>query len=190
MNNTGTEKNILDIIVYTDGSCINNGTDNSKGGWSFIIKYGNNKEIHSAGYCENITTNQRMEVTAVIKSLEEILCKWQDSNLSVTLFSDSQYVVKGINNWMTEWEKNDWCKSKKGKKSSKVLNSDLWKKLFDLVARVQPTVFWIKGHSGDDYNELCDDLASTAISMKSDYYNVFRKPLTENHSGNPCLKRN
>jgi ribonuclease HI len=177
-----------EIAVYVDGACWNNGFKNSKGGWSFVIQFdGNRKEIHAAGYVET-TTNQRMELTAIIKALEEIQKRWTDTNQSVLLFSDSQYVVKGSNLWMFSWEKNGWKRGKstgknekKEKKtsSSEISNLDLWKKVFVLVNEIKPEIRWIKGHSGNPYNELCDDLAGTAIKTKSDYYNLVRKPSTQ-----------
>jgi ribonuclease HI len=153
-----------------------------------VIQFdGNRKEIHAAGYVET-TTNQRMELTAIIKALEEIQKRWTDTNQSVLLFSDSQYVVKGSNLWMFSWEKNGWKRGKstgknekKEKKtsSSEISNLDLWKKVFVLVNEIKPEIRWIKGHSGNPYNELCDALAGTAIKTKSDYYNLVRKPSTQ-----------
>jgi ribonuclease HI len=164
------------IIAYTDGACSSNGARDSKGGWAFVIRFdGNKKEIHAAGYVK-VTTSQRMELTAAIKVLEEMKTRWPDSVVPVTVLSDSQYVVKGASDWMFNWEKRGWKRSNKpGSKSGReVSNLDLWKKLFVLVEEIHPVFRWVKGHSNCKYNELCDDLAGTAIDTQSDYYKVFR----------------
>jgi ribonuclease HI len=169
-------RNINKIIVYTDGACRNNGSKSSKGGWSFVILFDNNKkEIHAAGYSE-MTTNQRMELTATIKALEEIRTRWSNSNIPVVILSDSQYVVKGASNWMFKWEQKGWKKLNKSNSKSRgeVVNLDLWKKMFELVNEIHPSFEWIKGHAGYKYNELCDDLATVAVDMRSDYYKTIR----------------
>ncbi|MDR1148359.1 MAG: ribonuclease HI [Spirochaetaceae bacterium] len=168
----------FNIIAYADGACKNNGAKDSKGGWAFVIWFdGNKKEIHSAGYSE-MTTNQRMELTAVIKVLEEIKIRWPDSGVPVIILSDSQYVVKGASDWMFNWERKGWKRSNNpNSKSGVVSNLDLWKKMFSLVKEIHPVFSWIKGHAGYKYNELCDDLAGAAIDTQSDYYKVFKMPL-------------
>jgi ribonuclease HI len=176
--------NIFDtfkVVVYADGACLNNGSKNSKGGWSFIIRFDNGrKEIHSAGYSE-MTTNNRMELISVIKALEEIKQKWPDLGIPIIVFSDSQYVVKGSSDWMLKWEKNGWKRgksvNKNGKKlnpSAEVSNLDLWKKMFEFVNEIHPSFLWVKGHAGNKYNELCDSLASVAIDTQSSYRKIFR----------------
>ena len=166
--------NFYKIIAYTDGACSNNGTLNSKGGWAYIIQFDNGKkEIHSAGYVDG-TTNQRMELTAFIEVLKEIKIRWPDINDSVIVLSDSQYVVKGSSEWMYKWEKNGWKKSKNS--LSDVANKDLWKMTFKLVKEIQPTVCWIKDHAEHTFNEQCDNLATTAVKMRANYYKVFRIP--------------
>ena len=166
MNNLKNAK----IIAYSDGSCKNNGTDYAKGSWAYIIKY-DNIEIHSAGY-EGYTTNQRMEMLAVINILKEIRKRWKNQSLFIEIFSDSKYVVNGTNNWMFKWERNNWKRSKE----SEVKNLDLWKQLFSLVNEMKPKICWIKGHSGNTYNELCDDISNNAVIFKADYYKLIRKP--------------
>jgi len=162
------------LNIHVDGACSNNGKEKSVGGWAFVIRFDDNKkEIHSADFAE-ITTNQRMELTAMIKALEEVKIRWPDLNVLVSVFSDSQYVVKGSNEWMLNWAKNGWRKSGNYGISSEIANLDLWKKVFELVTEIKPTVKWVKGHSGDKYNELCDTLATTAVSKKSDFYRVIR----------------
>ena len=170
-------KDFLDnyeIIGYADGACRENGSINSKGGWAFVIRFDNNsKEIHSAGY-SGTTTNQRMEMTAVIKILEEIEKRWKDRKVSAIIFSDSKYVVNGSTKWMFDWEKKGWQRTAKKNCRGDLKNLDLWKIMFHLVTKIQPNICWIKGHSGQKYNELCDDLATTAIAACSDYYKAIR----------------
>lgn len=171
--------NIFDnfkIVVYADGACLNNGSKKAKGGWAFVIRFDNGKkEIHSAGYSE-MTTNNRMELTSVIKAMEGIKQKWSDPGISIIIFSDSQYVIKGASDWMLKWEKYGWKRNKKEKVST-LLNLDLWKKMFELVNEIHPSFRWIKGHAGDKYNELCDSLASVAIELQSDYHKIVRMPV-------------
>ena len=177
------------IIIYTDGACINNGSKDAKGGWSFIVRFENGKkEIHSAGYSEMVTNN-RMEMISVIRALEKVKQKWPGLHIPIIIFSDSQYVVKGANEWMFKWEKRGWKRSKefiskRGKKhgGAPIINLDLWKQMFSLANEIHPVFQWIKGHAGNKYNELCDDLANTAINTQSDYYNIIRIP--SNGNGN------
>jgi ribonuclease HI len=164
----------FEINVYVDGACSNNGKENSKGGWAFIIRFDSNKkEIRAAGYAE-ITTNQRMELTATIKALEEIKARWPNHNASIIILSDSQYVVNGSTDWMFKWERNGW--KKVNNNSPEVANLDLWKRMFELINEIRPILKWIRGHSGHEYNELCDNLATTAVTTQSDYYKVTRIP--------------
>ena len=168
--------NLYKIIAYADGACSNNGKRNSKGGWAFIIRFDDNKkEIHSAGYSE-MTTNQRMELLAMIKVLEEIKQRWPNLTEDIIVKSDSQYVVNGSNDWMFKWEKNGWKRSVGKNKLAEVVNLDLWKKIYELVNDLHPTIRWIKGHAGHKYNELCDNLASAAVEAQSDYYKIVRLP--------------
>jgi ribonuclease HI len=172
--------NNFKIIAYADGACHNNGFKNSRGGWAFVIRFDDNKkEIHSAGYAE-MTTNQRMELTAAIKLLEEIKTRWPNLNIPAIILSDSQYVVKGSTEWMFNWERKGWKRnnSRNGQegRSAQVINLDLWKKMFELVNEIHPTIRWIKGHAGYEYNELCDALATSAVETQSDYYKIVRVP--------------
>ena len=174
-----TNKNL--ITIYTDGACSYNRFKSSFGGWSFIIKFDNDlKEIHSAGF-EKETTSQRMELISIINALEYIKEKLLTKNLSIIIYSDSQYAIKGASSWMYNWYDNNWMRIKNDKKLKinkklQVKNLDLWKKIFELTKILKPKFIWIKGHSGNSYNELCDKLAVTALKMQSNYFTAIRMP--------------
>ena len=135
------------VNIYTDGACRNNP---GRGGWGAILVYeGREKEL-SGG--EPMTTNNRMELSAVIAALSALR-----EPCDVTLTTDSQYVVNAIEKgWLDSWRKNGWKKSDK----SKVLNVDLWEKLILLLETHKVSFVWVKGHNGHPYNERCDVLAT------------------------------
>ena len=137
------------IDIYTDGACSGNP---GKGGWGVYLKI-DNEEIQLNGAKDN-TTNNRMELTAVIEALKYLKCK---SNIN--LFTDSKYVMQGIKEWIHNWKKNDWKTSKK----EPVKNKELWIELDKLVSLHNIQWKWVKGHSGDYGNERADYLATTAI---------------------------
>ena len=137
------------IDIYTDGACSGNP---GKGGWGVYLKI-DNEEIQLSGAKDN-TTNNRMELTAVIEALKYLKCK---SNIN--LFTDSKYVMQGIKEWIHNWKKNDWKTSKK----EPVKNKELWIELDKLVSLHNIQWKWVKGHSGDYGNERADYLATTAI---------------------------
>ena len=137
--------------IYTDGACTGNP---GKGGFGAVLIYnGTQKEI-SKGFLK--TTNNRMELMAAIEALsllKEPCC--------VDLYSDSKYLTDAINkNWLSSWIKNGWKKADK----KKVLNIDLWKKLTELIETHNVTFIWVKGHAGNEFNELCDKLAVAAYT--------------------------
>ena len=136
------------VDIYTDGACRGNP---GKGGWGAILVYeGREKEL-SGG--ESMTTNNRMELSAVIAALSAL-----KEPCDVKLTTDSQYVVNAIEKgWLASWMKNNWRKSDK----SAVLNIDLWKELVSLLDKHDVTFVWVKGHNGHPYNERCDVLATT-----------------------------
>lgn len=139
-----------EIILYTDGACSGNP---GKGGWGAILFYNGIKKEISGG--EENTTNNRMELTAVIKGLEALKepCK-------VDIYSDSAYVVNAfLQNWVGSWQNNGW-KSSKGK----VLNIDLWQRLLQLVSIHSVSWHKVKGHADNEYNNRCDSLARSEIS--------------------------
>ncbi len=134
------------VEIYTDGACSGNP---GKGGWAAVLVYkGTEKEI-SGG--EKETTNNRMELTAVIEALK---CLKEPCN--VTLTTDSKYVCDAINKcWVYSWKKNGWKKADK----KPALNVDLWEQLLDVLGKHNVEFVWVKGHNGHKYNERCDELA-------------------------------
>ena len=134
------------IEIYTDGSCKGNP---GPGGWGAILRYNGYEKRISGGEAE--TTNNRMELTAVIKALSLLR-----EPCSVILISDSKYVCDGISKgWAKSWQKNGWIKSDK----KPALNVDLWEQLLALLQVHHVSVEWIKGHAGHPENELCDQMA-------------------------------
>ena len=140
-------KTMKHVNIYTDGACRGNP---GRGGWGAILVYeGREKEL-SGG--EKETTNNRMELSAVIAALSAL-----KEACEVTLTTDSQYVVNAIEKgWLSSWKKNGWRKSDK----SAVLNVDLWKELDELLVRHKVSLVWVRGHNGHSYNERCDKLAT------------------------------
>lgn len=134
------------VNIYTDGACSGNP---GVGGWGTILEFnGKKKELCGA---EAETTNNRMELTAVIEGLKAL-----KERCKVTLYTDSQYIVNAINlGWAENWKQNGWRKADK----KKALNTDLWETLLDLLDRQDVTFVWVKGHDGHPENERCDALA-------------------------------
>ena len=137
------------ITVYTDGSCLGNP---GIGGWAFVLK-SESKHLSHYGY-EKETTNNRMELTAAIKALEFLS---KDSE-PITIITDSNYLKNGINNWITNWKKNNWKTANK----KSVKNKDLWLILDDQTSLKNIIWDWVKGHSTDKYNNEADELARKA----------------------------
>lgn len=136
------------VDVYTDGACRGNP---GKGGWGAILIYGKNKKEMSGG--ERQTTNNRMELMAAIEALTVL-----KEPCEVTLTSDSKYLVDAIEKgWLESWKKNGWRKSDR----SEVLNVDLWQRLIVQLERHKVSFVWVHGHTGHEYNERCDVLATT-----------------------------
>ena len=138
------------VTIYTDGACSGNP---GPGGYGVVLLYGSAKKELSAGY--RLTTNNRMEVLAVIKGLEAL-----KEPCRVNLYSDSKYVVDAIEKgWVVKWRQNGWMRNKKEKAS----NVDLWERLLLLLEKHQVTFLWVKGHADNPGNERCDELARMAI---------------------------
>lgn len=138
------------ITLYTDGACSGNP---GKGGWGAILMYNDAKKEISGG--ESQTTNNRMELTAVIKGLEAL-----KEECNVDIYSDSAYVVNAfLQDWITNWQNNGW-KSKKGV----VLNIDLWQRLIELTKKHNVTWHKVKGHADNEFNNRCDALARGEIA--------------------------
>ena len=148
----------MQIKIYTDGACVGNP---GPGGWAAIILIENEKKELFGG--EKLTTNNRMELTAAIKSLEYYDSQEgkQLSLKEIKIYTDSIYLKEGITSWVNNWKKNNWKTSDK----KNVKNVDLWKKLQDLVKSKQIEWCWIKGHSGDPMNDLADKLAKKATPI-------------------------
>ena len=137
------------VTIYTDGACSGNP---GPGGYGVILASGEKKREMSAGFRQ--TTNNRMELWAVIAGLEALRYRCR-----VTLHTDSQYVTQGIvQGWAARWRANGWQRNKK----EKAVNPDLWGRLLDLCAQHEIEFVWVKGHAGHLENELCDKLAVTA----------------------------
>lgn len=133
----------MEVTYYTDGGCEPNP---GNGCWAFICT----NPYQEAKGSEPNTTSNRMEMTAVLKAIEHGL---EMKAKPITIYSDSQYVVKGFNEWMWNWAKKGWDRDRELK------NVDLWKRLFKY--RRKATLIWIKGHNGNEYNEQADDLVRT-----------------------------
>ncbi len=135
-----------DIEIFTDGACSGNP---GAGGWGVILRYGDIEKELSGG--ESDTTNNRMELTAVIEALKALKrpCK-------ITLYTDSRYVMDGVNQWLPNWKVNGWRTSNK---KSPVKNIDLWQALESQLEKHQIKWVWVKGHNGHPENERVDKLA-------------------------------
>lgn len=139
------------VEIFTDGACSGNP---GPGGYGVILKYnGHSKEL-SAGYKN--TTNNRMELMAIIKGLEAL-----KEPCEVTVYSDSRYIVDAINKgWVQRWAANHWMRNKK----EAAKNIDLWERLLKLLKHHRVTFNWVKGHAGHEENERCDQLAVQAAA--------------------------
>ena len=151
------------IKLYTDGACSQNP---GPGGWAFVMilkdLYGtqDEQELLRGSGGEKLTTNNRMELMAVIQALtayqKKILPEY--AGYPLTLHTDSQYVQQGISSWIKKWKLNGW----KTASREPVKNQDLWQQLDALAAQLSLEWMWVKGHAGNRYNELCDSLAVDA----------------------------
>ena len=139
------------VVIYTDGGCEPNP---GVGGWGAVLIYGDRMKELSGGALE--TTNNRMEMTAAIEALSALKrpCKIQ-------LHTDSEYVKKGITEWITSWKKKKWMG-----RGGPVKNVDLWKRLDALAETHDIEWRWVRGHAGNTYNERCDELAAAAIQAQ------------------------
>jgi ribonuclease HI len=147
------DKSLSEVLLYTDGGCSGNP---GPGGWAFVMKHpASGKEIEQSG-AERETTNNRMELLAVIHGLETL-----KRPTHVEVFTDSVYVGKGFTEWMPKWKANGWRRRVKDG-WGEVKNEDLWRQLDKLLATHQVTFTHIRGHSGHPENERCDTLAVAA----------------------------
>jgi ribonuclease HI len=162
-------KNKKNIHIYTDGSSLGNP---GPGGWGVVILGENQndnklkveseklKVVELGGYEKN-TTNNRMELTAVIEALKYISKNHKKDQ--VEIFADSTYVLGGVTSWIPNWEKNGWRTANK----KPVLNQDLWKELIELIRSYDNKIIWqkVKGHSGHVYNDRADELATKNAAL-------------------------
>ncbi|MDR1931100.1 MAG: ribonuclease HI [Treponema sp.] len=145
--------------IYTDGGCAGNP---GPGGWAYVVvrqTFQGASVLAEAKGAEGATTNNRMELLAVISALKA-LGGFEDVPRQITVHTDSQYVQKGITEWIHTWKKNAWRTSDK----KPVKNQDLWKELDALAGEFILRWQWVRGHAGNVYNERCDQLAQEAIS--------------------------
>jgi len=140
------------VTIYTDGACLGNP---GPGGYGVVLLYGDNRREISGGF--RLTTNNRMEIMAAIVGLEAL-----KSPCSVTLYSDSQYLVDAMmKGWAARWRANGWRRNKR----ERAVNPDLWERLLDLSSRHRVEFVWVRGHSGNRENERCDRLSREAASL-------------------------
>ena len=144
------QRRLTEVTIYTDGACKGNP---GVGGWGAVLIH--DEKIKKLYGGEKETTNNKMELTAAIKALEALKrpCK-------VALYTDSKYVKNGIESWLASWKKNNWKTAAK----KPVKNVELWRALDALNAKHHVTWSWVKGHSGDQYNDLADELANEGVA--------------------------
>jgi ribonuclease HI len=154
----------MKLSVYTDGGCSGNP---GPGGWAYLILAEGTEEDTDGGRgpvilaekwgADPATTNNRMELMAVISALESLAAF--NTGDGITVYTDSQYVQKGITQWIHTWKRNNWRTGGK----EPVKNQDLWQRLDELSGRFPITWAWVRGHAGNEMNERCDRMTQTAI---------------------------
>ena len=147
-----TSKPTATVDIYTDGACKGNP---GRGGWGALLSYGGQEKELFGG--EEHSTNNRMELTAVIRALQTLKRPCQ-----VRVYTDSKYVQKGISEWILNWKRRGWRTSG----NEPVKNADLWQQLDQLAAQHQIEWLWVKGHAGHDGNERADALANQGVAME------------------------
>ena len=147
-------ENMKRVILYTDGACSGNP---GPGGYGAVLQFGEHRKDISGGFA--LTTNNRMELLAVIKGLEIL-----KQPCAVTVYSDSRYIVDAVNKgWAERWRANGWRRNKR----ERAVNPDLWSRLLGLLEKHDVEFRWVKGHAGNPGNERADELA-VAASAGSD----------------------
>lgn len=146
------------VEIFTDGACSGNP---GVGGWGAILRYKDIEKELSGG--EENTTNNRMELMAVIMALSVLKTK-----CNISLYTDSKYVMNGITEWLANWKRNNWQTSNK---KQAVKNIDLWQRLDELTQQHEIRWLWVKGHNGHPENERCDALARSEVSKIKDEKN-------------------
>jgi ribonuclease HI len=165
------------ILLYTDGACKGNGRKNAIGGWAYVLLWDSMKKEFRHSNFEQPTTNNRMEIRSILLGLQDIRFRWSSPYSKIAVISDSKYCVHGASIWMYNWEKRGWRKREKAEKRGALLNVDLWKEMFELCKVLKPSFFWVKGHSGNKYNELCDLLSTTSMDLRQEYSKNVRNSL-------------
>jgi len=151
--NEPSVSSVSEVQLFADGACSGNP---GPGGWAFVLRHlASGKEKEGSGG-ERETTNNRMEMSAVIRGLEAL-----KRPASVELVTDSVYVGKGITEWMPKWKANGWRRKERGRLNS-IKNEDLWRRLDELLARHRVRFTHVRGHAGHVENERCDTLAVAA----------------------------
>jgi ribonuclease HI len=156
MSDTPPVDGLPEVHLFTDGGCSGNP---GPGGWAFVLRHpASGKEIERSGG-EKVTTNNRMELTAVVRGLEAL-----SKPSHVELFTDSVYVGKGLSEWMPKWKAQGW-RRREGTRWVEVKNEDLWRELDRLIAQHQLKYTRVAGHSGHPENDRCDVLAVAAYQQ-------------------------
>ncbi|MDR1959696.1 MAG: ribonuclease HI [Planctomycetaceae bacterium] len=153
---TDTNKTETEVILFTDGACSGNP---GPGGWAFILRHPKSGQEIVRNGGEPDTTNNRMELMAVIAGLRTL-----KRPVSVELVSDSTYVLQGLSTWMKGWKANGW-KRRDGKQFKEIKNVDLWQELDRLVTEHEIRFTHVRGHRGHAENEMCDKLAVEACQQ-------------------------
>ncbi len=139
------------VTLHTDGACLGNP---GPGGWGAILQWDGHEKELSGG--TDMTTNNQMELTAVIKGIEAL-----NQPVHLHIVTDSKYVMDGVQKWMAGWKQNGWRTASK----KPVANKELWQQLDQLCQKHEISWQWVKGHSGHPLNERCDQLASTQATL-------------------------
>lgn len=151
----------MHVIIYSDGSA--RGNPDGPGGYGAVIQYTDSKgQLHEKELSEgfNPTSNNRMELLGAITALEAL-----NRPCEVDLYSDSSYLINAFEKgWLKSWQRNGWKTASK----ARVKNQDLWKRMLEASSRHQITWHWVKGHAGQEMNERCDRLATTAADQMYD----------------------
>lgn len=153
MLETMTPQSRPKVQLFTDGGCSGNP---GPGGWAFILRHAATSKAKESSGADPNTTNNRMELLAVIRGLEALTCP-----CDVEVVTDSEYVGKGLSQWMAKWKTNGW-RRKEGDSWKPVKNEELWRRLDELSQQHRLTYTRILGHSGHPENERCDELAVAA----------------------------
>ena len=154
MKNNCSEKLPKAVTLYTDGACSGNP---GPGGWAAILLYNGHERVLSGG--EELTTNNRMELLAVINGLEAL-----KERCRVTVYSDSQYVVNAVGKgWIESWRRKGWRRS-----GGELKNPELWQRLYDLLKEQDTEFVWVRGHGDDELNNRCDAIAVAERSRFSE----------------------